>query len=275
MVSVVEIERMKRIQLEMLDELDRICRKHKILYHLAMGTLLGAVRHAGYIPWDDDIDVVMSRSDYEFFLRIAADELGEDYFVQNHRTEKNYHLTFTKIRRNQTVALEAVSKNIDIHHGIYIDIFPLDPIPSSKPLKALLVSSVWILHNMLALKIKERVLRSRNNALKLLKVIVHYGLYPVSNHFINGTLSYVLSGFNKADSKFYTIFLEPDLKLYKKFRLPIDKYTDVVEVKFEDRVFFAPKDYHEILQGVYGDYLTHPPVEQQKSHHIFLKIVTD
>ena len=112
--------------LDLMITLDGICRKENISYSLHGGTLLGAVRENGFIPWDDDMDIGMLRADYEKFLNVAKEKLNKKYFLQTWDTDEKFALPFAKIRLNGTKYIEHNSKNVDIHNGIYIDIFPYD-----------------------------------------------------------------------------------------------------------------------------------------------------
>ena len=127
-----DLKRLQSEQLKMLNELDRICKKHNIKYMLFAGTALGAVRHKGFIPWDDDLDVVMLRSEYEKFLNIAEKELGSDYHMQKEYSE-HWMGCFSKIRKNNTAFMEkVVPKDPLQHQGIYIDVFPCDNLSKNK-----------------------------------------------------------------------------------------------------------------------------------------------
>lgn len=118
-------EKHREVLLELLKELDRVCKKHEIKYQLFCGSALGAVRHKGFIPWDDDLDVAMLRSEYQRFLEIAPSELGEQYFLQA-ELSPNWSMFFSKLRKNDTTFLEKYHPRYPHHQGIYIDIFPID-----------------------------------------------------------------------------------------------------------------------------------------------------
>ena len=113
-------------QFEILCEVDRLCRKHRIKYYLSSGTLLGAVRHNGFIPWNDDMDIEMLRDDYEKFKQIALKEMDKKYFWQDVYTDKNFGFPFTKIRINNTRYIEEIAVKNRAHNGIFIDVFPID-----------------------------------------------------------------------------------------------------------------------------------------------------
>ena len=122
------------IQLNMLLKVDEICRLNNIRYYLIGGSALGAVRHKGFIPWDDDVDIGMFRRDYDQFLDIADKFLDNKYFLQTNRTDPDYHGPYAKLRANNTTYIEKVSRSLGakIHQGIFIDIFPLDNVPDKK-----------------------------------------------------------------------------------------------------------------------------------------------
>ena len=120
------LKKLHKVEIEILDEIVRICKKHNIKYSLFAGTMLGAVRHAGFIPWDDDIDVGMLRSDYEKFIKIAHEELDSKFSLDCFEYNKKYHLGFAKIKKNGTIFDEEASHHMDNHKGIFVDVFPVD-----------------------------------------------------------------------------------------------------------------------------------------------------
>lgn len=127
-------EKTKRIwavQLEMLDEVERICKKYGLKYFADSGTLIGAVRHQGYIPWDDDIDLAMLREDYETFLKVAPGELKEHLVLQTPYREKNYLRAHAQLRNSRTTGCSREDRKAGYNCGIFIDIFPLDAMPEA------------------------------------------------------------------------------------------------------------------------------------------------
>ncbi len=119
----MQLRTIQQIETDVLCEVDRICKKHQIKYVLGFGTLIGAVRHQGFIPWDDDVDICMMRKDYERFKDICKTELNPKYFYQSKDTDPEYYHLFDKIRVNGTVFKEDLIAEHDIHHGVYIDIY--------------------------------------------------------------------------------------------------------------------------------------------------------
>jgi len=134
MIEPEILRKAQLIMLEMLIEFDAICKKHKLQYWLDSGSLLGAVRHHGFIPWDDDIDLSMPVEDYHRFLEIAGDELSDAVFLQTSDTDKNFKFDYIKLRSNKASIVEFHEKNktIDYHQGVFVDIFPMLTVENSE-----------------------------------------------------------------------------------------------------------------------------------------------
>ena len=126
------------VQLDMLRELDRVCEKYGLTYYADSGTLIGAIRHKGYIPWDDDIDIVMFRKDYQKLLKVAKTEFKDPLFFQSVYSERRYVRAVSKLRNSNTTAIDKVDLNKPFNHGIFIDIFPLDSVPDND-----LILKIW------------------------------------------------------------------------------------------------------------------------------------
>ena len=134
-------------ELEILLEIKRICDNNNINYYLCFGTLLGAVRHKGFIPWDDDVDIYMKRDDYNRFLQVAPNQISKNFFIESSKFNSNFPRTFTKVKANGTIFLEKYFQSTGVHPGIWVDVFPLDSLSKSsqKSLK-------FKIHNMLLLQ---------------------------------------------------------------------------------------------------------------------------
>ena len=129
----LSLDEIKNSELLILDDIDRVCRKNNIKYSLAFGTLIGAVRHKGFIPWDDDIDIVMTRDNYDKFIHTYINEKNENYSILNHEFDKNYYHQFTKVVDNRTTINNDNLREIK-NMGVWVDVFPVDKI-SSKNLR--------------------------------------------------------------------------------------------------------------------------------------------
>jgi lipopolysaccharide cholinephosphotransferase len=147
-----ELQRLQDALYEMLGEVDRICRKYDIRYFVTGGTAIGAYFWQKMLPWDDDIDVGMMRSDYERFARVAQEELGDRFFLQTPDTEPHTPFYFMKVRMNGSRFSESTFKHIDMHQGIFVDIFPFDKVPRQKWLERLQHKVVFFLNGLFIAK---------------------------------------------------------------------------------------------------------------------------
>ncbi len=147
-----ELQRLQDALYETLGEVDRICRKHDIRYFVTGGTAIGAYFWQKMLPWDDDIDVGMMRSDYERFAKVAQQELGDRFFLQSPDTEPHTPFYFMKVRMNGSRFSESTFKHIDMHQGIFVDIFPFDKVPRQKCLERLQHKVVFFLNGLFIAK---------------------------------------------------------------------------------------------------------------------------
>ena len=247
-----ELKKLKEEELKILDYFVSFCDKHKLTYQLTYGTLLGAIRHKGFIPWDDDIDVHMEPSDYLKFLDLIKKEQNNNYIIQNIDTEKYYHTYFTKIRKNNTCMVEKEWQHIKIHKGINIDIFPLFPYPDDTTERKKMMFKLK-LANLLA---------SKNNKTNSIKNKIIFGLLRIIPRSITNkwTSSLILSILNYK-GKYSNYKIEINDKPIKRTWV---KSSTIVP--FEDRKYKIPTKYDEILTTFYGDYMT-PPDESNRTGH--------
>ena len=141
-----DLQRLHTELYEILAEIDRVCKKHNIPYFIQGGSAIGAFYNKGVVPWDDDVDVGMTRENYNRFLDLAPAELDSRYFLEWFGTESNTPFYFAKIKKNNTLFVEQIWRNMDIHHGIFVDIFPYDRIPDNRWLEKMhrFAAKFWI-----------------------------------------------------------------------------------------------------------------------------------
>ncbi|MED4853130.1 LicD family protein [Caldifermentibacillus hisashii] len=253
-----QLRQLQLIQLEILIEFDRVCRKYGIKYSLDGGTLLGAVRHKGFIPWDDDIDVIMLRSEYEKFFRFCKDELDEKrFFLQDNQTDEFYRLGYSRILRKSTVYRRAGHEHMKYKRGVFIDIFVLDNIPDSKITRKI--------HHMLCYGIRKLLWSESGKALhpkvigrkwfKLLSRIprswIFYALYLITQ----------LTNKRRTELVGHLTYPYPKRCKYGIQHRYIEHLT---ELNFEGHSFLATKYYKEYLTDLYGDFMELPPIEKRK-----------
>ena len=255
------LRKLQNTQLEMLRTFNEICKRHNITYFVTWGTALGAIRHNGFIPWDDDIDVGLPREDYEKFIVVAQKYLPNYYFIQNIYTDPNYPNTFAKIRDSRTTFIEKSSQNIRMNHGVYIDVFPLDGIPSS----SVAFNILWFKKRLLNKRIGQIFIsESRNNNLvyKFISVLLKI-MYPNYKAAIRKRES-LYRKYKYQDCEYVTNHGGAWGKKENMLKSCFGKGT---VGEFEGLKVILPEDYDRYLTNVYGDYMTLPPVEKRVGHH--------
>ena len=253
------IEKLKKVELEIFKVFVDVCSRLDLKYYVIGGTLLGAVRHQGFIPWDDDIDVGMPREDYEIFIRKAQAILPDYYFLQNTKTDNGYLQNFSKIRDSRTTFIETTAKNHKINHGVYIDIFPLDGFVDNNKLQ----NNFFKTNSMLKRRIGMEYYRhpsSQTLKYKLGRFLLKL-LYP--------SIKYVLEKRDRLYEKYRgdRLVANHGSAWGKKEIFPKEWYSDGVVLKFEECDVMAPKEWDKILTQVYGDYMTPPPEDKRSGHH--------
>lgn len=243
----------------LLEEFDRVCRALDISYVLFAGTLLGAVRHGDFIPWDDDLDVLMLRPDYERLLREADGVLDREKFYLQKEFSGHWPMFFSKLRLNGTACLERYHpKDPDHHQGVYMDIFPCDA-----ALGGALGQKIQYLCSkvVIAKSLDRRGYDTDSRAKKIVMALCR--LLPMKPFL-------AVTKMGKKDSPMVHSFLGGahgfDKNLY-----PREMFTRRCQVRFRDGEYPAPEDYDSLLRQLYGDYMRIPePREREKKQHALL-----
>ncbi len=251
MNAYISLEEIKKIQLEMLIEIDEFCRKHKIRYILAFGTLLGAIRHKGYIPWDDDIDISMP---YEDMLRFKNEFSSEKLKYCDIDTEKYYDFSFSRVCYEPTYSKYGL---ICKSYGISIDVYPLIEVSKSDEIIAK------------QLKTAKKLISWKYNVKKLRGFIIRH--LPIKTipfyKYINSVYrNYLFNQMQEVGGgRFY--FIAGLLELFDKHVLNFNPFDELIEVEFENHKFLGPARYDEYLSTRYGDYMQLPPEDQRRPYH--------
>lgn len=252
---------LKEIELDIFRQFIKICEENKLKYFVIGGTALGAVRHKGYIPWDDDIDVALPREDYEKFLLIAPKALPYNMFLQTYITDTDYPHPFAKIRRSDTTFIEKSLSKININHGVYIDIFPLDGYPQSN------------LSNKL-FKTKERILKQSIYNIFLIDRTGKKSLKTELKKLVIKLLPDYKAAVKKLDNLYKSNSYKNSTIVANfcgawgiKEVMPKEFFGNGTEGEFEGIKVTLPEKTHEYLTSLYGDYMKLPPEEKRIGHH--------
>jgi len=255
------LKELHNVMLSMLVDIDAVCRKHGLRYYLAYGTLLGAVRHHGFIPWDDDADIFMPRTDYEKFLSVATDELGSQYFVQYYKTEPYYRHPFAKIRCNGTACVIQNHRHIPMHQGIFVDIFPLENVPSCSLMRMLLLYVAVLTDRLCALSVAR--LPSRYRWFAPFKSVFSYCFKPSTF----ASMGDILIRLIQARESDQMMCVHVPAMRYKKDLFPSALFCNGKDVMFEGRTLRIPEEAETFLRRTYGDFMSLPPFEKRFPVH--------
>lgn len=265
-----DLRKLQLAELYMLKDIANICEANGIKYYITAGTLLGAVRHKGFIPWDDDLDITMYRKDLQKLTSLLRSEYKEKYFVQSFDTDKNYTRYITKIRLNGTKQVEEIYENDDINHGIYIDIFPLDHTTKSGGIGLAIRGK--ILRLLFAYKTTKHTKSWKTSKFKQIVInILKPITYLIPDSLINKAFDYCCSKTDVEGAKYTTSFASH--YLWNKQMFPNEVYGEGVKIVFEDGKFIAPTKYLILLEQLYGpNYMDIPDEHLRDSGHILQKI---
>ena len=262
------LRKVQLAQLEILCEVDRVCRENDIHWFLCCGTLLGAVRHQGFIPWDDDLDIGMMREDYEKFFHLALEKMDPKFCVQSWYTEPEYPLPFGKVRMRGTLYIEAKSALFQ-ENGFYIDVFPFDNAPDDPEEQAVHAAKLNDLFRMKLMKsgYKPWLEKGRINWKKR----IGYLLYQLkARKYTQEDLAYQYDTLAAGCSKGKTICRQRGLRNLECY--PACWFTELGECTFESERFPIPQNFDAVLTAQFGDYMTPPPEDKREDRHQIIRV---
>ena len=256
-----ELRKLQLTELEILLEIDRICKKNKIHYSLTGGTLLGAVRHGGFIPWDDDADISMLRSEYKKFQKACKTDLDQSkFYFQDIESTDGYRWGYGKVRRKNSIFLRENQEHMPYEQGIFVDVFPRDGIPDGKISRNVHVFLCFTVRKMMWSAI------GKDNAENRFQRWIYSLLYKLSKNNMSKIYGQLERFSNRRKTKYVralTFPLPNHLRGYER-----DWYKKYTKIKFEGYEFQVEASYKKWLTQEFGDYMKLPPPEKRKNHPV-------
>lgn len=260
-----DLKRVQEIELDILKEIIRVCEENGLTYFTVGGTTLGAVRHNGFIPWDDDIDIGFLREDYDRFIEIAPQKLKKGYTLQHFTTDKNMPGYFAKVRRDGTLFVEKNSRHLKIHHGVFVDIMPYDHIPEKLKDLNWYKRCIRFWHQLYLCKtLWEPWARVENKLVRVTTTIIrstiHIMLLCIPKAYLYKKLDNAHRRYNCIGSEMVSSRGLNSFECLKVDLIPPRTHA------FESIDVAIPNNTDKVLKIQYGDYMKMPPEEKRFNH---------
>ena len=264
------LKRLQQTELGILKDFLRLCEKYHLTYFSFAGTAIGALRHKGFIPWDDDIDVCMPRRDYQKFLKIVKREYPDRYQVMNAEENENYPLTTTRLMLKGTEFREEAFKDLDCPLGIFLDIYPFDPVPDDEKAYRRQAFEAWFYSKLLILRcIPEPVVPGKGWKAKLIRRacrLVHGGmeLLHISKRKLYKRCRKAMTRYRGKETKRISYLCDTN-RFWNTIALS-DLYP-LRQEPFEEVYLNFPRNVEKMLSQMWPDFMTLPPEDQRKNHY--------
>lgn len=262
-----ELKKIQNLELECLKAIINVCNEINVEYFLIGGTALGAIRHNGFIPWDDDIDIGMTRENYTKFLNEAQQLFPKGYYLQSPYNDKKNPYYYSKVRIDGTEFVEYCNHRINMHHGVYIDIFPFDEVPDDEEKNIIQFNKVQKLIRKFSLRQSPDVAQEPHSITERIKAIIRifiHKIYKLSSYKkITDNLEKTITQYNGTGQKAIASLNFPKRK--KLYILKEDLYP-LIDYQFEDIKAKIPNNYDRYLKTHYGNYMELPPQNERFGH---------
>lgn len=258
-----ELKRLQGVCLELVCEIDRICRKNKIEYTIEGGTLIGAIREHGFLSWDDDADLIMTRTEYEKFFEACKTDLDQErFFLQEHRTDPEYPWGYSKLRMNGTSLVQIGQEDRKFRDGIFADIFVYDNVPDGFLSRRLHFAVCYFIR-----KCQYSVFGKKNAKNAGLRAWYAF-LDGIPKRWVFSWLDALAEKSNQKSTQLMRHYTYPYFRKECRFGLPSHCFNEYTDAEFEGTTVRIAKEYDTILTLMYGDYMTPPPPEERPHYPI-------
>lgn len=257
------VREIQAVLLEMLQVIDQFCLEHQLRYYVACGSMLGALRNGGLIPWDDDADVLMPREDYDKFVELAEREMPPEYFMQSYRTERWYRHPFAKLRKNGTTCIVANHKHLKMHQGVFIDIFPYEGVPENAFKAGIMRRGAQILDGLSAFSSAKL-----NGPLRAMRPIQAVWKLIFSPAFFNYLCNVLMRMMNDMNSQWLALncYRLNDAE-YERNKVKRAWLEPARRISIDGVSLLVPHEAEACLRQLYGDWQSLPPPECRHPIH--------
>ena len=268
------IKALQRASLDITLEIVRTCEKYGIEYFIISGTMLGAVRHKGFIPWDDDIDIGMKRDHYEAFLRVAQSELPENLKLITYKNTPEYHYYISRVVDTETTVEEIRMSDKEKTTHVAVDVCPIDGCPNNLFIRKLYFLRVMYHRALMSLCYKDSIDKERKRGLPEKVLLYVMKMIPIEKMTTPHKQKEIIDRLLKSNDVYHSLYIGQLMAAYRtKEMIPEKCYGDGAYYSFEGYKLRGPQRYHSYLTWTYGDdYMRLPPKEAQRNHYRPIRI---